>query len=294
MDCRPILPFWTPPTPVRCLPLPPNSRSKRRCSSFRANRAARLKSTPLSIIFGRRLKLNLAKKRANISLPSPTRAPRSKRWPTRADLQRFSTADPTVGGRYSVLTHFGLVPAALMGIDLEKLLARAVWMSAPMCSGCTCCAQPRPCPGGGHGAGRARWPRQTDHRGRPGAEFRRFLARTAYRRIDRQTRQRRRSRLIWSRSAAPSAYGNDRLFVYLRKDGQHDAALAELQKSGQPVLTFDLSDPYDLAAEFYRWEVRHCRGLRRAEGQCLRPAGCAGCQGSHQGQNRGIPSRMAN
>ncbi len=39
-------------------------------------------------------------------------------------------ADPNVGGRYSVLTHFGLVPAALMGIDLEKLLARAAWMSA--------------------------------------------------------------------------------------------------------------------------------------------------------------------
>ena len=47
--------------------------------------------------------------------------------------------------------------------------------------------------------------------------------------------------------AAPSAYGKDRLFVYLRRDGQHDAALAELQKSGQPVLTFDLLDPYDLA-----------------------------------------------
>ena len=37
-------------------------------------------------------------------------------------------ADPGVGGRYSALTHFGLVPAGLMGIDLERLLDRAAWM----------------------------------------------------------------------------------------------------------------------------------------------------------------------
>ncbi|MEW5830641.1 MAG: bifunctional transaldolase/phosoglucose isomerase, partial [Chloroflexota bacterium] len=37
-------------------------------------------------------------------------------------------ADPSVGGRYSALTHFGLVPAALAGVDLKRALARAAWM----------------------------------------------------------------------------------------------------------------------------------------------------------------------
>ncbi len=37
-------------------------------------------------------------------------------------------ADPNVGGRYSALTVFGLVPAALLGLDVKRLLARAAWM----------------------------------------------------------------------------------------------------------------------------------------------------------------------
>ncbi len=53
---------------------------------------------------------------------------------------------------------------------------------------------------------------------------------------------------------APSDYGSDRLFVYLRKSGEHDLALHALQQAGHPLVVFDLTDPYDLAAEFYRWE----------------------------------------
>jgi transaldolase/glucose-6-phosphate isomerase len=52
----------------------------------------------------------------------------------------------------------------------------------------------------------------------------------------------------------PSDYGNDRLFVYLRRNGEYDSALEALQSAGQPLVIFDLSDPYSLAAEFYRWE----------------------------------------
>ena len=37
-------------------------------------------------------------------------------------------ADPSIGGRYSALSHFGLVPAALLGFDMERLLDRAAWM----------------------------------------------------------------------------------------------------------------------------------------------------------------------
>jgi hypothetical protein len=52
----------------------------------------------------------------------------------------------------------------------------------------------------------------------------------------------------------PEAYGNDRLFVYFRRNGIHDANLQALRRVGHPVVTFDLAALEDLAVEFYRWE----------------------------------------
>lgn len=166
---------------------------------------------------------------------------------------RIFNSDPTVGGRYSVLTHFGLVPAALMGIDLEKFLARAAWMSAQ-------CVPDVPAPRNpGLVLGAVMGQAALD-----GRDKLTIVADPALSSVGSWLEQ-----LVAESTgklgtgivpvdleplAAPSAYGKDRLFIYLRKDGQHDAALAELQKSGQPMLTFDLSDPYGLAAEFYRWE----------------------------------------
>jgi transaldolase/glucose-6-phosphate isomerase len=53
----------------------------------------------------------------------------------------------------------------------------------------------------------------------------------------------------------PSAYSHDRLFVYLRLSGQLDDRAAKLRKTGAPVIELQLQDEYDLAGEFYRWEV---------------------------------------
>ncbi len=54
------------------------------------------------------------------------------------------------------------------------------------------------------------------------------------------------------------AYGDDRLFVYLRLEGDDnsdtDAAIAEIESSGQPAVRLTLRDKYDLGAEFFRWE----------------------------------------
>ncbi len=174
-----------------------------------------------------------------------------------ASARGFAAAfisDPTVGGRYSVLTHFGLVPAALMGVDVAKFLARAAWMSAQ-------CARDVPAqrnPGLVLGAvmaeaalaGRDKLTIMAD----PGLEsvgswLEQLIAESTGKfghgvvPVDLEP------------LGAPSIYGKDRLFVYLRKSGQLDATLAALQQSGQPVLTFEMPDPYDLAAEFYRWEV---------------------------------------
>ena len=54
------------------------------------------------------------------------------------------------------------------------------------------------------------------------------------------------------------SYGADRVFIYLRLDGdyntQTDAAVEGIQAAGQPVARLDLRDKYDLGGEFYRWE----------------------------------------
>jgi len=53
-------------------------------------------------------------------------------------------------------------------------------------------------------------------------------------------------------------YGDDRMFVYLRLEGDDnsavDAAIKQIKAAGQPVLTLQLQDKYDLGAEFFRWE----------------------------------------
>lgn len=57
----------------------------------------------------------------------------------------------------------------------------------------------------------------------------------------------------------PDVYGADRLFVYLRMasgpDQSQDAALDALERAGQPVVRIGLTDPYDLGAELFRWEI---------------------------------------
>jgi hypothetical protein len=58
---------------------------------------------------------------------------------------------------------------------------------------------------------------------------------------------------------APDAYGNDRIFAYVRlesaPDAAQDAAIAAIEKAGQPVVRIALSDIYNLGQEFFRWEI---------------------------------------
>jgi len=59
--------------------------------------------------------------------------------------------------------------------------------------------------------------------------------------------------------ASPNHYGGDRLFVYLRLDGdendESDRAVQAIQESGQPLVRLNLRDKYDVGAEFFRWEM---------------------------------------
>ncbi len=168
-------------------------------------------------------------------------------------FRRTFPGDPHVGGRFSALSLFGLVPAALLGIDNAKFLDRASKMMAQ-------CGKDFPAPRNpglvlgailGEAAlhGRDKLTMIADP---PLASFGSWLEQLVAESSGKDGKG-----IVpvdLEPLAAPQAYGSDRLFVYLRSSGKHERAVSRLRKAGFPVLTFPMTDPYDLSAEFYRWE----------------------------------------
>jgi transaldolase/glucose-6-phosphate isomerase len=165
---------------------------------------------------------------------------------------------PSIGGRYSALSNFGMVPAAVMGVDTKRFLSRA----AEMARACGPDAAVDENPGAALGiilgtaanAGRDKVtiitsPGISDL----GAWLEQLLAESTGKvgkgiiPVDRET------------LAAPDAYGNDRVFVYVRlesgADADQDAKVAAIEKAGHPVVRIAMADIYGLGAEFFRWEI---------------------------------------
>ena len=163
----------------------------------------------------------------------------------------------TIGGRYSVLSFFGLVPAVLTGIDVAALLDRAALMQCACAPSVPAEAHPGLQLGAAIGAlanaGRDKltfvttpaldsfglWVEQlvAESLGKEGMG----IVPVAHEPL-----------------LAPDRYGADRAFAYLRLDGDDsqatDDAVTALEVAGHPVLRFTLRDKLDLAAEMYRWE----------------------------------------
>ena len=168
-------------------------------------------------------------------------------------FRKIILADPNVGGRYSALTAFGLVPAALMGIDVSQLLSCASWMVSE-------CSTSQPYgrnPGFVLGTilgeaathGRDKLTIIADPELLPfGAWLEQLVAESSGKQgkgilpVDGEI------------PAKPDLYGNDRLFIYLRRSGKYDTRVKLLRKAGHPVLNQDLLDNYALGSEFYKWE----------------------------------------
>jgi len=165
---------------------------------------------------------------------------------------------PEIGGRYSVLSNFGMVPAAVMGLDLEAFLRRA----AEMVRACGPEVPPADNPGARLGAFLGTEAR----RGRDkvtivtspaladlGAWLEQLLAESSGKNgkglipIDGETLGR------------PEAYGRDRVFAAITLAGDADPAqeraLEALEHAGHPVVRTQLRDRLDLGAEFFRWEI---------------------------------------
>lgn len=167
------------------------------------------------------------------------------------------TNPPDIGGRYSVLSYFGLVPAALIGMDVGKLLDRACAMAAS----CRHSAPLRDNPGAYLGA-------MLGSLGRSGRDKVTIVASPkvssfglwAEQLIAESTGKEGRGLVPVADEplVAPSAYGDDRLFVYLKLAGDANATtdrqVKTIERAGHPVLWLNLKDRYDLGAEFFRWE----------------------------------------
>ncbi len=164
--------------------------------------------------------------------------------------------DPNIGGRYSALSYFGLVPAALVGVDVALLLGRA-WA---MASGCESCVISGDNPGAQLGAILG----ELAKAGRNKVTFAispaiASLGDWVEQLIAESTGKEGRGVLPVVREplGPPQVYGDDRLFVHIRLDDDetHDAAIQALEDAGHPVVRLNLHDSYDLGGQFFLWEM---------------------------------------
>jgi glucose-6-phosphate isomerase len=165
---------------------------------------------------------------------------------------------PSIGGRYSAFSNFGMVPAAAMGIDTGKFLQR----TKEMVEACKASAPVEQNPGVMLGLimgtaatlGRDKITLVTS----PGISD---LGAWLEQLIAESTGKLGKGIIPVDREeiGAPDVYGNDRIFAYLRLDTAPDAAqdakVAALEKAGQPVVRIAVSDTYNLGQEFFRWEI---------------------------------------
>jgi transaldolase / glucose-6-phosphate isomerase len=175
---------------------------------------------------------------------------------TRRSFRRVFLNPADIGGRYSALSYFGLVPAGLGGVDLASLLDRA----ATMVHACTGSGPVDDNPGAWLGAVFAE--AATDGRDKltiiapPALQS---FGLWAEQLIAESTGKAGKGLVPVADEAlgAPQVYSTDRLFVRLALPGGDDpnaGRLEALGKAGHPVVTLKLSDPMSLGAEFFRWE----------------------------------------
>lgn len=164
---------------------------------------------------------------------------------------------PSIGGRYSVLSDFGMVPAAAMGLEVNRLLDAA----EIMVRSCGADVPPADNPGVALGIvlgilGKAGRDKVTIIASPGIADFGAWLEQLLAESTGKQGKG-----LIPVDSeplGAPDVYGRDRMFVYVRlsaeADAKQDEAVAELERAGHPVVRIAVADRYHIGQEFFRWE----------------------------------------
>ena len=166
--------------------------------------------------------------------------------------------DASIGGRYSALSNFGMVPAAVMGVDVPRFLDRADVMVQATGASTPVDQNPGVVLGGILGCAARAGRDKVTLLASPalhdlGAWLEQLLAESTGKSgkglipVDREE------------LGPPGVYGADRVFVSLtlasEADSAREAALARLEEAGHPVVRITLGSRYDLGQEFFRWEV---------------------------------------
>jgi glucose-6-phosphate isomerase len=177
----------------------------------------------------------------------------------RSNFRGRILSDPNIGGRYSALSYDGLVPAALMGVDISRLLGEA----ATAATACQRGAELTDNPGATLGAilgemansGRDKATLVTSPRLESFGSWLEQL-------IAESTGKEGRGILpvLGEPLESPEAYGSDRLFVSLLFEGERNPSgaangLSALEAAGHPVVRLWMHDPYELGGQFFVWEV---------------------------------------
>jgi transaldolase / glucose-6-phosphate isomerase len=177
---------------------------------------------------------------------------------TKQGFARVFYGDPTIGGRYSVLSPFGLVPAAAAGIDLRTLLKHTL----SMVRSCGPDVPPHENPGVQLGlamglAGLEGRDKVTILSSKKIADFGAWAEQLIAESTGKEGKG-----LIpidGEPLADPALYGTDRFFIDLRTEGEsdtaHDGKLAALEKAGHPVVRIVLKSIDHIGQEFFRFEI---------------------------------------
>ena len=172
-------------------------------------------------------------------------------------FRRIFYGNPEIGGRYSVLSNFGMVPAAAIGVDVRAFLQATMRMVHSCSAGTPPEANPGVVLGAILGEAQRAGHDKVTIIASPGiadlgAWLEQLLAESTGKLgrglvpIDGET------------VAAPEMYGQDRLFAYLhaddKPDAAQDAAVAALEKAGHPVVRATLNGHQELGQQFFLWE----------------------------------------
>jgi transaldolase / glucose-6-phosphate isomerase len=165
---------------------------------------------------------------------------------------------PSIGGRYSALSNFGMVPAAVMGLDVAKFLKNTLEMVKACGASAAADLNPGVVLGTILGVAAKQGRDKMTIIASPGifdlgAWLEQLIAESTGKLgkgiipVDREF------------LAGPEVYGKDRVFAYLRlesgADKLQDAGVDALEKAGQPVVRISVTDIYNLGQEFFRWEI---------------------------------------
>ena len=162
---------------------------------------------------------------------------------------------PDIGGRYSALSYFGLVPAALIGVDVAEMLERSIEMAHSCADSVPVDKNPGVWLGAVMGELALGGRNKLTIIASPKVETFGYWVEQL---IAESTGKQGKGIVPVEGEPVgkPPVYGDDRLFVYIRMDGDppHRAVQA-LEKAGEPVVTLTLRDRLDLGGEFLRWEI---------------------------------------